>query len=241
MSLKLLTLNMEADRHLDRVRSVIAAHQPDILCLQEALETDCPELASINGYEVNYAVMARLEDQTSPNVQRNWGVALMSRVPVRHRAIHYYSADSNIRVLREPDDARQVLVVSELEHRGKPYRFITTHFTWSAEGQISDAQKADFIRLKQALSHYEDYVLCGDFNAPRGRDMFAKFRGELHLTDHLPASITTTIDSRFHRAGALELAVDTVFSTPEYQITNVNVLDGISDHKAIVALVGRST
>jgi hypothetical protein len=43
----------------------------------------------------------------------------------------------------------------------------------------------------------------------------------------------------FHRAAPLELVVDTVFSTPEYRVVDIRVLEGISDHKGILALVER--
>jgi endonuclease/exonuclease/phosphatase family metal-dependent hydrolase len=240
MAIKLLTLNVEGDRHLDRVRSTIAAHLPDIACLQEVLEADCPYLASIGGYDVRYAVSARMVREPGLSPERNWGVAVLSRVPVRRQTITYYAADPCIRVLQVPTDARRVLIVTELEHLGEPYRMATTHFTWSPGGHISNEQKADFSRLKQVLSRYSDYVMCGDFNAPRGREMFAKFTDELTLSDHLPASVATTIDARFHYAGSLQLVVDTIFSTKGYQVADVQVLEGISDHKGILALVERT-
>ncbi|HEY5810705.1 MAG TPA: endonuclease/exonuclease/phosphatase family protein, partial [Povalibacter sp.] len=94
-------------------------------------------------------------------------------------------------------------------------------------------------RLKRALAAYPDYVLCGDFNAPRGRPLFSLFTDELGLTDHLPPTVTTTIDPQLHRAGALQLVVDTIFSTPHYQVEDVQVLEGISDHKGILATLRR--
>jgi hypothetical protein len=69
--------------------------------------------------------------------------------------------------------------------------------------------------------------------------MFAKFEDELGLIDHLPANVTSTLDPQFHRAKGLEYVVDTIFSTPEYEVTEVRVLNGISDHKGIVARVER--
>ena len=69
--------------------------------------------------------------------------------------------------------------------------------------------------------------------------MFARFTDELHLVDHLPATVTTTLDAKFHYAGALELVVDTIFATPEYSVDDVKVLEGISDHKGILATIAR--
>lgn len=237
MALKLLTLNIEKHRHLERVHATLAEHLPDIACLQEVVDSDCARLASSGGYDVKFSPSARLRQE--PDREYNWGVAVLSRVPVRCQTESRYADDARVCSLREPHAFRPVLVVTELEHQARPYRIATTHFTWSADGQISEAQKADFSRLKPLLSRYPDYVLCGDFNAPRGREMFGKFVDELGLVDHLPGSVTSTIDAQFHRAGALELAVDTIFSTQDYRVVETRVLEGISDHKGILALIER--
>lgn len=237
MSLELLTLNIESDWHLKRVHATITEHMPDIVCLQEVFEPDCEYLASSGGYDVKYAVSGRVQRGSKP--ERNWGVAVLSRVPVLRQTISYYADDPRIRVLREPNDPRRALIVTELEHRGQPYRIITTHFTWTPDGEINDQQKADFPRMKALLSNYSDYVLCGDFNAPRGKEMFRRFVDELHVVDHLPTSVRTTLDPEHHSAGALELVVDTVFSTEDYRVLDIRVLEGISDHKGILARVER--
>jgi endonuclease/exonuclease/phosphatase family metal-dependent hydrolase len=238
MSIKLLTLNIESDRHLDRVEAVIAEHLPDVVCLQEVLEPDCARLASAGGYDVKFTVSAHRPDWRGAH--RHWGVAVMCRVPVRSRSEHYYSEDLRIPVVREPNDVCRVVVVTELEYQGRPYRIANTHFTWSPDGHIIELQRDDFARLKRALSAYPDYVLCGDFNAPRGREMFGMFVDELGLTDHLPASVTSTLDPQFHRVSTLQLVVDTIFSTPQYRVTQTRVLEGISDHKGILARIERS-
>lgn len=237
MALELLTLNIQNNRHLERVRATLVEHRPDIVCLQEAIESDCASLASSTGYTVTYAVSGYVSDQPGP--ERNWGVAVLSRVPLLRHVRSYYADDPAIRVLREPNDPRGVLLIIELEHLDQPYRIATTHFTWTPDGEINALQKADFPRMKALLARYPDYVLCGDFNAPRGKEMFSRFVNELELTDHLPASVQSTIDPEFHHVKGLTLVVDTVFSTPHYRVTNVRVLEGISDHKGILARVER--
>lgn len=242
MSLKLLTLNIESYRHLERVRPLIAEHSPDVLCLQEVLERDLPSLTAIGGYTAKYAIEAFLEVPASGGGQtvEAWGLAVLTRVPIRFQGVHYYSPEKSIPVIQEPDDPRSVLIMTELEHAGQIIRFGTTHFTWSPNGTISNAQREDFACLKRVLSEYPDYVLCGDFNAPRGREMFSLFEDELHLTDHLPPDIRSTLDPKFHRAGDLQYVVDTIFATREYSVRDVKVIDGISDHKAIGATIGRN-
>lgn len=239
MTIKLLTLNIEASRHLDRVHSALSEHAPHIACLQEVVEEDCAYLASSYGYEVRYAPSGFLPASANTNANRRWGVAVLTRVPIRNQETISYADDPTLRTLHHPNDARRVLVMTQIEHGSALYRIGTTHFTWTPNGQINADQVADFARLTNVLSDRPDYVLCGDFNSPRGRDMFGKFIDELHLIDHLPQSVTTTIDGRFHVAGALNLVVDTIFSTPHYRASHVQVLEGVSDHKGILALIER--
>ena len=236
MAIKLFSLNIEADRHIERVRAAIAEHAPDIVCLQEVFESDCERLASVGDYHVEFALSSRMPRSHSPI---DWGVAVLSRTPLMQFEVACYSEDPRIRVFAAPNDPRRLLVSAVMEHGVSRYRIATTHFTWSEEGRISDEQVADFDRLERVLADYPDYVLCGDFNAPRGREMFAHFTERLGLIDHLPAHITSTIDGRFHRAGDLNLAVDTVFATSHYLVSDVQVIDGVSDHKGIVARIER--
>lgn len=239
MPLTLLTLNIEGDRHLDRVCAVIAQERPHIACLQEVFEADCARLAAVGGYQVRHALAAHKRVTPQAVTVRDWGIAVLTRIPVRHQFITCYSADDVVRVFEQPNDPRRLLVGSELDHEGESYRIVTTHFTWSPDGQSIQEQHEDFGRLRQAVAAYDHYALCGDFNAPRGRDLFARFTDELGLRDHLPPEVTTTIDPQLHRAGPLQLAVDTIFATPGYQLDAVRVLEGVSDHKAIVATVRR--
>lgn len=238
MSLKLLTLNIEHDRHLDRVAQAIATHLPDIVCLQEVFEKDCARLAAVGDYDVKYAISALMPEGSKGNTSpRSWGIAVLTRGLVHRQTLTYYSDDPRIRIFKQSNDPRRLVLMTELEHEGRFYRIGTTHFTWSRNGQATDDQREDFARLKQVLLSYPHYVLCGDFNSPRGRELFARFTDELSLVDHLPVDVKSTLDPKFHRVPALELAVDTVFSTPDYRITQVEVLDGLSDHKGILARI----
>jgi endonuclease/exonuclease/phosphatase family metal-dependent hydrolase len=230
MSLRLLTLNIEGDRHLDRVCRALAEHRPEVVCLQEVFEATCPQLAAVGPYRVAYAPTARKNTTRSIAPEQNWGVAVLTRAPVLAHTVLPYAADPA---------TRRVVVVTEVAHEGCAFRIATTHFTWSPGGQSSDEQREDFVRLSRVMRGFPDYVLCGDFNAPRGGEIFSRFVAELGLVDHLPPEVSTTIDPGYHRAGALELVVDTVFSTPEYRVTGVEVLEGLSDHKGILAGIER--
>lgn len=76
-------------------------------------------------------------------------------------------------------------------------------------------------------------VLCGDFNAPRGGPIFSQFAERWR--DCIPQHIATSIDPDLHRAGALQLMVDGLFTTADFAVSNVRMHCGVSDHKAITA------
>ena len=59
------------------------------------------------------------------------------------------------------------------------------------------------------------------------------------LRDNIPPPVTTSIDGPLHRAGDLGLMVDGMFTTQGYEAREVRVVDGVSDHCALVATVAR--
>jgi endonuclease/exonuclease/phosphatase family metal-dependent hydrolase len=241
MSLELLTLNIEGDRHLDRVCDAISRHLPDVVCLQEVFEADCAQLAATGPYQLMHAATA------GPNTKREsgavpkgtWGLAVLTRIPVHTQTVISYADASGCRSGQQTSDFRRAVAVTELMCNARPFRIATTHFTWSPGGCISEEQRQDFSQLKKIMGHHPDYLLCGDLNAPRGGELFAKFTDDMALVDHVPPTVLTTIDAKYHRAGALELVVDAILATPEYRVGNVRVLDGLSDHKGLMVTVDR--
>ena len=90
MSLRLLTLNIEGDRHLDRIAAVIARHKPDIACLQEVFENDLSSLTAEGRYQAKFAATALVVDPVS-GTARKWGVAALTRLPVNTQDVNYYT------------------------------------------------------------------------------------------------------------------------------------------------------
>ena len=119
----------------------------------------------------------------------------------------------------------------------------TTHFTWSEEGKATEEQRADMRALLALLEAKKEFVLCGDFNAPRGGEIFEMLSSR--YTDNVPPQYKTSIDVNIHRAGRQrphELAdkmVDGLFTTPEYRCTSVELVNGVSDHMAVVAEIAK--
>jgi len=165
------------------------------------------------------------------------GVAAFSPLSMTAQSAYYRGTTETIPIIPEgnPTNTNQVILETTVLKNQKEYRLINTHFTWTPDGQDTPLQHQDLKNLMQLLQQFPDFILCGDFNAPRGRVIFDAIASK--YKDNIPSHITTTIDKNLHRAGDLQLVVDGLFSTPKYHVESVELFDGLSDHYAISAKI----
>lgn len=241
-SIKLISLNIERSKHLGTVLSFLEKQQPDVLCIQEIVEHDIPRfVAVLGGAEYVFAPLLRhMEMQGSPIV----GEALFSRLRVVRKDIQYYVGNADDIPEHSPSQETQkghvmncALVTVSVEKEGSLFTAGTTHFTWSPEGTPTLEQRINMKKLLGVLGTYQELVFTGDFNAPRGREIFSMLAAK--YTDNVPVRYTTSIDGNLHRAGPLEFMVDGLFSTSQYAVSNVEMVCGLSDHCALVGEVSR--
>ncbi len=244
MSINLVSLNIEGRRHYDAVRAFLVAEQPEVLCLQEVPEDFLIELERL-GYHVTAA--HRCTKQQDDSVFKDF-VVLASRLPHTATTYHYYTCPV------EPDDVydnkagrrhnHQALIFGEVDVDGAMYRVATTHFTWTADGLPSPAQARDLGELRTYLDTLPGHVLCGDFNIPRQHNQhYEKLREG--YTDAIPLSESTSLDAQFHKIAqdpnqahlVDEFMVDYVLVRPPFEVTEVRLLFGMSDHAAVTAMV----
>ena len=184
------------------------------------------------------------------------GTCIISRIPIRESVVEYYHGDPNAvpnaidRPEDFPDDAAVAASINcalslvDIEKDGAVFSVATTHFLWSRGGRLNMYQRASMRKLLRLLEKAGEFVLTGDFNAPRGGEIFGMLATK--YKDNVPSRYKTSIDASLHRAGkehAGELAdkmVDGLFSTPAYVVSNVELISGVSDHCAIVANVTAS-
>ncbi|MEI7720066.1 MAG: endonuclease/exonuclease/phosphatase family protein [bacterium] len=249
MSLKLVSLNIERSNHLDRVLPFLAAEAPDVVCLQELMEYDIPRFAQEFGPHFHFDPMTIHQAEGR---EGKMGVGIFSHNPFVATRTHYYrgkagQVPTHIEMsgaVTEEEKGRSVsgmLLVAEIMHENALYRVGTVHFTWTAKGGTNDLQRADLHTLLELLEHEREIVFCGDFNAPRGGEIFSKIADA--YADNVPSKYKTSIDATLHRNGRdrpEELAdkmVDGLFTSPHYHAKDVSLVPGISDHCAIVATV----
>jgi endonuclease/exonuclease/phosphatase family metal-dependent hydrolase len=236
MAIKFISVNIERDRHIDKILSLIQKENPDVICFQEIMQDKAQNIASTFGYFCLFTPTTRHE-----LVDDQWeGIAILSRYPFYNINLHQYAGASEtptvftkfpVSVLHQT--RRYILQVVDLRVENKIYRFANTHFTWSPDGQADEFQRLHLKQMLANLATYPSVVLSGDFNAPRGREIFSAIAER--YKDNIPAHYQTSLDEKLHRCGYLPYVVDGLFSTPDYKISNVELVFGVSDHAAVRA------
>ena len=250
--LKLVSLNIELDRHLDKVLPFLQQERADVICLQEVCEKNFATLERglhMTGFFVPTCVpdVERVVDKRAAGEGRlvvneelvkkgPEGIALFTGLPVHSTHIDYYHKISEA-VPRWSVGQNRVLFSAIVDKGGKNYTVGTTHFTWTPDGKGSPEQERDMKKLLEILARFPGIVFCGDFNAPRGGEMWAKFAEK--YADNIPNQYNSSLDPKLHRAGHLDRMVDGLFCTPEYIVSNVRLVEGVSDHKAVVGMIER--
>jgi len=194
----------------------------------------------------------------------DYGVAIMCRGRVGARfAEHHYAGlaaptftefdEKDFNAAKEQAQQRYVLGEIQLVKEGVPYKILTTHFPISdAYSRVNAFQReamAAMLGILAAQGEEDDLLLCGDFNtsrhsAPPDDELWNMMATQLH--DNIPVEVNTSIDSTVHRAGKngldfekLRILVDGIFSTPGYIVSGVELISGVSDHKAVRCFVHR--
>jgi endonuclease/exonuclease/phosphatase family metal-dependent hydrolase len=234
--MKLISLNIQGNKNWDRVLSFLNKQQADVICLQEVYQHQQNELESKLNLKTSFVPICQ---DYSPQDEfigvKGTLIGTKLKVESFDQACYAGQAQLPKHVLGTciPQKVNRCLITAKLTKEEKTFRIVTTHFTWAADGKTSPLQKKDLQKFKKELDRWDQFVLCGDFNNPRGEHVYNQLAS--WYQDEIPADVTTTIDPELHRAAPLELVVDGLFTTDAYQVDNVRIKQGVSDHKAIVA------
>lgn len=248
MPLKLISANIQGSYHFQqRVLPFLDREQPSIVCLQEVFEEDLPTLAERFGKHLHYVPMT-LVAEPNPHLEPRGRLGLAIGVrgagisDITFHSQHYvqwpgeevpsFFNDGN------PNSMNRLLLWVRFRFQDQEYCIATTHFTWSKDAAFTAEQARDFSKLTAILDTLPPHVVCGDFNSPRqGEPDNVYHQLESRYQSWVPAATTSTLDEVLHKVGHLNLTVDGLFSSAEYQIEAVTVVAGVSDHKALVGSV----
>ena len=236
--MKILSLNIEGSKHLTRWIPFVKKHAPDVLCLQEVFARDLDEIAGDLSMKYGFMPTMRVAadfDPKSTSIE-DWGIAMFyHELPVDVELLYYtqdISRDGEVPVWTgEVGDIWKQAVILATWSSG--ITVANTHLAWTANGQSTEYQRTYAKDLLKALEQKEHIVLCGDLNAPRGGETWNIFAH--HYVDNIPSFVETTIDQNLHKVKGLQYVVDGLFSSPTLRFSDVGVVDGLSDHMAVLA------
>jgi exonuclease III len=247
--MKLISINIESNKHTDTVLDFLKKEKADVVCVQELLEEEFEfykkELV-FEGVFQSFDYCCRTinskatYDAISGLKGKKHGVAIFTKNIIKNGTIFYEGSAENILksyneyISNEKFQKNKTLIwVETRDDTGKIFKFVTTQLPVTHEGEVTPYQIKIINSMLSELKRLGDLVFCGDMNAPRGHQSFAIINR--NYKDNIPLEYKTSIDQNLHRVKGIQFMVDGLFTTPLYKASNVRLQDGVSDHMAIIS------
>lgn len=243
--MKIVSLNIEGNRHYDRIIPFLHQEDFDVICLQEVLMEDIPRITKefpsmISLYKPFTSFDSSHENHKTMN-GKIFGTMILSKIPGSLGCHYYWGSETQAMLSEEAlaDEVKRqnyVLVWISLHTEvGKEITVATTHFPVTNEGESTPHQLEIIEPLSENLDQFEHVVMMGDFNAPRGGETFTELAKR--YKDNIPEKYKTSIDQNLHRVTGLQYMVDGCFSRGGVTVYDVSLRDGLSDHMAVIASI----
>ncbi|RYG59770.1 MAG: endonuclease/exonuclease/phosphatase family protein [Alphaproteobacteria bacterium] len=238
--LRIASINIERSKHLRLVEKFLHWYSPDVLCLQELCQRDIPMFEELLGNKLHYVPMCYHPAEEDPEPI---GLGIVAWSALTDVTVDYYHGQpqplQHIRFITEADGYTKAdndsVANMLLSATCQGFRIGTTHLNVTRQGESTPEQRTMAQKLVTAAQAQAQraggLLMCGDFNAPRGRETFSLIAK--HFEDGIPPEFTTSIDGSLHKAGQLPHMVDGLFHTPSYKLTQATLHTGVSDHCAL--------
>lgn len=232
--------------HTDRVVPFLTNENPEVVCMQELFEDQIDFYKKELQMECIYKPMGLWDSSISCKENkgiRKFGIAIFAK-NIKESKYEYITGNednlnihvSSTRVEDRNNVNTPIMWAKIISSSGREYNIANTHFTWTYEGTATPFQIEDAKKLISILdSNLEEFIFMGDTNAPRGRETFDMIA--TYFKDNIPKEYTTSIDQNLHRVKGLEYIVDCLFTKGDIKVENVKLVDGLSDHMAVVGEV----
>lgn len=237
--LRIASINIERSQHLHRVEAFLKTYKPDVLCLQELMERDVPFFEDLMGNKLHYTPMC-LHPHEDMNSQ---GIGIVAWGALKDVAVTYYHGSIENGLTSESGYGTNTAPNALIAGTYQGFRIATTHLNVTHDGISTPSQLASAAKLIQAAQTEAEahggLLMCGDFNAPRGRATFSLINEAFE--DGVPLEYNTSIDGSLHRVGHLpDRMVDGLFHTPSYKLKDAKLHSGISDHCALTCTLSKA-
>ncbi len=247
--MKLISLNVEGERHYSTVLEFLDKEQPYVICLQEAAENYMSLLKDI-GYTCEFLPRVRKKQEGNEFID---GSIIATKQPQTAEPYYYYEPQKELAFEQFDEQSerlkcKQGVLLSSLQIDNVDFHIATTHFTWTPQGEKpNQAQIEDMTAMLQITSELPPHILCGDFNIPRDHSPLYK-QLLTQYSDNIPTEYTSSLDKNLHQLGDdptlthlfTDFMVDYVFSQKPYKVSDVRLEFGVSDHAAVVAEINKS-
>jgi hypothetical protein len=265
--IEIVTLNCgRCLKHFDETAAFLhslaagaGAGMPRIICLQDVQERHLDALVPSNYASRLFAPMCK--HPLARGEIQPVGIGIFSTEPFLSISVDAYVGQvlpvqklEGITVDAEGNSGNHDLVkVRATESRllavvgimlgGRLVKIGTTHGPWVKGGIPDDHQSTsvgNLARLIDRAAHDCDVVVLGDFNIPRGGNLYSYFIEIARLADYVPPHIDNTLDVNNHSLkGKVKVVSDYVFVSRGARIGvhSVQVHSGVSDHMAMRAMI----
>jgi exonuclease III len=243
--MKLISINIEGDKHFSRVLPFVDHESPDVLCVQEIFRKDLRQF-EVLGYQTAFLPITRKEYHGQREEIGNAFVVNHTRAVLTQTASHYYhNPTGEIHDFDKSQWERTVnngVLVGTINLEHTLFTIATTQFTWIPDGNIpTESQRNDMVRFLAYMNTHPQHCIVGDLNIPRNHNPLYDVLCEQY-EDAVPSSYTSSLDLTFHRLGVdpekkhlfTDYMVDYILTQSPYSATDVRLEFGISDHAAVV-------
>jgi len=246
VAVKIISLNIEGDKHLPEVIGLINRERPEVVCLQEIFEEDFNILIKRFGMKGIFSPTVFIDKPGQPGFGKAgiFGVAMMGKLPGKFGSEYYFKRRGGElpRYQGWPNAGHRTLVWQKIKGKGKREEgrglvVAATHFTWSKGGQVTSRQRREMRSLLGLLDKIKPDILCGDFNTARGGELWVQLLER--FTDNIPPEVDNTLDPVLHYAKGYKIVVDGFFTAAEskVRVESLKLVGGVSDHLAVAAEV----
>ncbi len=242
-NMKIISLNVERNKHMSKVLSFLKTEKPDVVCLQEVMGGKIDFISKELGMYKSFIPFAFLDSGWEEDANGDgWGVAILSKERPVSSTNYLYKGDGilkNYTRAKWDENSYKIIsryvLLSEFKRNGESMFIGTTHFTYTPDGKPDMLQRQSLNKLLKITEKYKNLFLCGDFNIPRESELYSELKKV--FIDNVPVRYDSSLDPELHRIKGLKRMVDYAWSRGDVDVENVFLKHGISDHCAVLANV----